>query len=142
MPPPPEKADIWPSTEPCKYCEAKRFYHEPKYFCCADGEISLILNNVPDALYSLYTSRSKESVLFHKYVRTYNNTFAFTSFGVKYDKSLCKRNKEFTHLEYKLKFIIILTNYYLNNDPKYLPLYLYDTDHKIENRLKQSEKLD
>ena len=30
---------------------------------------------------------------FRTYVRTYNNTFAFTSFGVKYDKNLCMRNK-------------------------------------------------
>ena len=90
MPPPSNKANILPSIESRKYCGAKRFYHEPKYFCCVDGEISTS-NNIPDALYNLYTSCSNESVSFQKYARTYNSTF--TSFGVKYDKSLCKRNK-------------------------------------------------
>ena len=50
MPPPPQRADFLPSGEPCTYFGAKRFYLEPKCFCCADGEISLISNNVPDAL--------------------------------------------------------------------------------------------
>ena len=44
MPPPPQWEDILPSAELCKYCGAKRFYHEPKYFCRADGEISLTSN--------------------------------------------------------------------------------------------------
>jgi len=55
MPRPPEKADILPSMEPCKYCGAIRLYHEPKYIYCADGEISFTSNNVPDELYNLYT---------------------------------------------------------------------------------------
>jgi len=44
MPLPRERGVILPSVELCKYCGAKRFYHEPKYFCRADGEISLTSN--------------------------------------------------------------------------------------------------
>ena len=61
--------------------------------CCADGTISLVSNEVSQELYNLYTSRCEESIEFHKFVRTYNNSFAFTSFGVKYDKKLCENQQ-------------------------------------------------
>ncbi|TXG64505.1 hypothetical protein EZV62_011499 [Acer yangbiense] len=69
------------------------YTRESKGFCCADGDISMISNDAPQTLFDLFTSSSNESIEFRKYVCTYNNTFAFTSFGVKYDKNLCKRNK-------------------------------------------------
>lgn len=77
----------------CIYCQAKRFYHEPKGFCCFDGEICLVSNGVPDDLYRLFTSNLEKSIEFLKYIRTFNNKFACTSFGVKYDQNFCKRNK-------------------------------------------------
>ena len=48
---------------------------------------------MPIDLYELFTLDTEEAKEFRKYVRTYNNTFAFTSFGVKYDKQLCMINK-------------------------------------------------
>ena len=58
-----------------------------------DIYILLVINDVPKELYQLYTSKSMEAIEFRKYIRTYYNNFAFTSFGVKYDKNLYKRNK-------------------------------------------------
>jgi hypothetical protein len=77
----------------CKFCHAKRFYHESQGFCCIDREISLVSNDVPDELHELFTSNLAESMKFIKYVRTFNNKFALTSFGVKYDKNFCRQNK-------------------------------------------------
>ena len=137
MSPRPQRADVLPLVELCKYYGAKRFYHESKYFCCADGEISLISNNVPDALYNLDTSCSEESVLFRKYVRTYNNTFAFTSFIVKCDKSLCKQNKRIYTFRIQGQVCHYINELLpTNDDPKYLQLYFYGTNHEVENRLK------
>ena len=48
---------------------------------------------MPNELYDLFTADTIEGKEFRTYVRTYNNTFGFTSFGVKYDKDLCKKNK-------------------------------------------------
>ncbi|KAF8379086.1 hypothetical protein HHK36_028515 [Tetracentron sinense] len=77
----------------CHHCGAKRFYHELVGFCCSDGQISLVTNDYPEELYTLLTLNSKDVVEFRQYVSTYNNTFAFTSLGVKYEPNLCKRNR-------------------------------------------------
>ena len=68
--------------------------NEPKGFCCLDGKISLITNNAPEELYDLCTQKKHESLEFHKYIRTYNNNFAFTSLSVKYDRNLSKKSKD------------------------------------------------
>ena len=82
-------------TEPnfCKDCNAKKMQYEPKGFCCCDGQILLVDSKMPNELYDLFTADTIEGKEFRTYVRTYNNTFGFTSFGVKYDKDLCKKNK-------------------------------------------------
>ena len=72
----------------CKFYYAKRFHHESKSFCCADGEIFLVSNDVPNELYELFTSNLAESKEFLKCVCTFNNKFALTFFGIKYDKNL------------------------------------------------------
>ncbi|KAG7957667.1 hypothetical protein I3843_11G187300 [Carya illinoinensis] len=77
----------------CQYCGARKFYHEPNGFCCADGTIALSHNQFLDEIYQLFTSNSVESEKFCTYARTYNNKFAFTSFGVIFDKELCRRNR-------------------------------------------------
>ncbi|XP_028100698.1 uncharacterized protein LOC114300041 [Camellia sinensis] len=90
------------------------------------GQVSLVSSNCPPELDWLYTSNSEEAKEFRTYVRTYNNCFAFTSFGVKYDKELCRFINELTSSDENLS---------------HLQLYFYDTDHEIQNRMKSSKKL-
>ncbi|KAJ7942574.1 ATP-dependent DNA helicase [Quillaja saponaria] len=78
---------------PCTYCHAKQFPKEPPSFCCSNEEVSLVCSPISPILHELYFSIDDDAIEFRKFVRTYNNTFAFTSFGVKYDKDLCRRNK-------------------------------------------------
>jgi len=91
-------------------------------------------NDVPDELYDLHTFCSEERILFYKYIRTYNNIFVFTCFGVKRDKSLWKQIMEF--ILFRMQGQV---NHYINellpvnDNPKYLQLYFYDTEHKIKN---------
>ena len=77
----------------CKHCNEKRFQHEKKGICCSDKEISLVANDVPEELFDLLMSHSEEAIEFRKYIRSYNNNFVFSSFGVRYDKDLYKRNR-------------------------------------------------
>ena len=81
-----------PSTI-CKYCCAETFSHESKTFCYS-GEIVLNMNDIGEELYDLYTLMSKDFIQFRTFIRTYNTNFAFISFGVKYDKELCKKKKK------------------------------------------------
>ncbi|XP_022874106.1 uncharacterized protein LOC111392925 [Olea europaea var. sylvestris] len=73
----------------CKHCNARKFYR----ICCADGKIKLLMPDLPSELYNLFTSKELSCIEFKKIVRGYNNHFAFTSFGVKYDKNLFKAYK-------------------------------------------------
>ncbi|KAL7235207.1 hypothetical protein ACSBR1_018655 [Camellia fascicularis] len=133
---------ILPQQRPCNFCGAKKFYLEPNSFYCMARQVSLVSSNCPPELDWLYTSNSEEAKEFRTYVRTYNNSFAFTSFGVKYDKELCRRNKGIYTFRIQgqvYHFINELTS--SNENLSHLQLYFYDTDHEIQNRMKSSEKL-
>ncbi|KAG7994346.1 hypothetical protein I3843_01G054000 [Carya illinoinensis] len=111
-------------------------------FCCADGTVSLATNAVPDQLYDLFTSNTDESVHFKTYVRTYNNKFAFTSFGVKFDKDLCRRNRGvYTFRTQGQIYHYIDDLIPLNGRPSYFQLYFYDTEHELENRISDSDRM-
>ena len=126
-------SSILPSMESCKHYDAKKF-SESKGFCCCDGEVSLIENDVSDELYYLFTLAFEDAKHFQTYIQTYSNTFAFTSFGVKYGKSLCKRNKGIYTFRVQ-GHIYHFINELLHVDklPSYLQLYFYDTKHRIQN---------
>ena len=129
-------------TEPdfCKYCNAKKMQYEPKGFCCCDGQILLVDSKMPNELYDLFTADTIEGKKFRTYVRTYNNTFGFTSFGVKYDKDLCKKNKGIYVFRVQGQVYHYIHELIPQSDkqPSYLQLYFYDTEHELENRLRCS----
>nr|GMD12781.1 Hydroxyproline O-galactosyltransferase GALT2 [Ipomoea batatas] len=80
---------VLPAIHDCIYCGAKRIQYEPPAFCCCKGEVVLVSNEMPLVLKNLYTGVDDASKNFRTCVRTYNNTFAFTSLGIhQYDKNL------------------------------------------------------
>ncbi|KAG6663118.1 hypothetical protein CIPAW_02G003800 [Carya illinoinensis] len=138
----PSEAYSLPYVPCCRHCKAKRFYHETNGFCCADGTISLATNAVPDQLYDLFTSNTDESAHFKTYVRTYNNKFAFTSFGVKFDEDLCRRNRGIYTFRTQGQIYHYINDLIpLNGRPSYLQLYFYDTEHELENRISDSDRM-
>ncbi|KAL5560737.1 hypothetical protein UlMin_036948 [Ulmus minor] len=132
----PIQPDLLKPSTICQYCNAKKFYHEPKGFCCLDSQILLTISNVPQELYDLYTYKTNQSLDFHKYIRSYNNNFAFTSFGVKTDKDLCKKYKGIYTFRVQGQIYHYINELVpMDNKPSYLQLYFYDTEHEIQNRL-------
>ncbi|XP_042942909.1 uncharacterized protein LOC122277096 [Carya illinoinensis] len=139
----PFEAYSLPLVPSCIHCKAKRFHHETTGFCCADGTISLATNDVPDQLYALFTSNTDESTHFRTYIRTYNNKFAFTSFGVKFDKDLCRRNRGIYTFRTQGQIYHYINDLVPSNRrPSYLQLYFYDTGHELENRISNSNRMD
>ncbi|XP_042944678.1 uncharacterized protein LOC122278566 [Carya illinoinensis] len=127
----------------CQHCKAKRFFHETNNFCCADGSISLVTNDVPDQLYNLFVSNTAESTQFRTYVRTYNNKFAFTSFGVKFDRNLCRRNRGIYTFRAQGQIYHYLPDLIPSDgQPSNLQLYFYDIEHEFENRIVDSIRMD
>ncbi|KAG7943783.1 hypothetical protein I3843_15G061200 [Carya illinoinensis] len=136
------EANFLPNVPPCKHCKAKRFFHETNSFCCADGSISLATNDVPDQLYNLFVSNTAESIQFRTYVRTYNNKFAFTSFGVKFDRNLCQRNRGIYTFRAQGQIYHYLPDLVPSDgQPSNLQLYFYDTEHEFENRIVDSIRM-
>ncbi|XP_042970258.1 uncharacterized protein LOC122302876 [Carya illinoinensis] len=78
-----------------------------------------------------------KSAHFKTFVRTYNNKFAFTSFGVKFDRNLCRRNILTQGQIYHYINDLIP----LNGCPSYLQLHFYDTEHELENRISDSDRM-
>ncbi|CAI9298597.1 unnamed protein product [Lactuca saligna] len=87
-------ADILPQVVCCCHCDAVKFHTETSKFCCLEGRIVLFSNELPLVMHDLLTSTSEEARVFRTYIRTYNNHFSFTSFGVTADKNLTRRNKD------------------------------------------------
>ena len=75
----------------CPDCNALLFTEEllknKFYMCCAQGKVQLEpLPNPPQPLRALLTDRNEESQHFRDNIRTYNNSFAFTSLGAQQDE--------------------------------------------------------
>ena len=80
----------------CDYCEAKLFKREIKSarICCMNGTVELPnLQQVPDALKSLFINNSEASKEFQKNIRGYNCAFSCTSIGINLDHDLASSRK-------------------------------------------------
>ncbi|XP_071933437.1 uncharacterized protein [Coffea arabica] len=137
-----DQTDRLPAKANCQYCGAKKMHSETPNFCCSDGQVVLHENKLPNILVELFTGYSDEALSFRTYVRTYNNMFAFTSFGVHYDKSLCKRtNGIYTFKVQGQTYHFIKDLIPHGGSGLYLQLYFHDTDHELQNRMAVSERL-
>ncbi|XP_075099108.1 uncharacterized protein LOC107798197 [Nicotiana tabacum] len=97
----------------CKFCAAKRFEYEPPAFCFGSGTI-----------------------------KTYNNLFAFTSLGVKYDKDLAKRNFGIYTFRVQGKMHHWINNLHpIDDKPRNIQLYFYDNSNELAHRMACSDKI-
>ncbi|WOG82720.1 hypothetical protein DCAR_0101888 [Daucus carota subsp. sativus] len=105
--------------------------------CCGKGQIKLPkAPPTPSYLYQVYND-PKKAKKFRKNIRMYNTMFAFTSMGGKVDHSINNGSSPYI---YRLNgqnhhvFGSLIPNE--GDDPKFCQLYIYDTEHELENRLK------
>lgn len=91
----------------------------------------------------MFTFNIAESVNFLTYVRTYNKKFAFTSFRVKFDKVLCKKNKGIYTFRAQGQIYHYINDLVpLDGRPSYLQLYFYDTERELKNCVDDTGRLD
>ena len=85
----------------CRHCNAKMWYDEriskdrnttsPKFtLCCGDGKVELpLLQSPPKYLERLlFDGKASDSKNYQCNIQAYNMMFAFTSAGIKLDKSI------------------------------------------------------
>ncbi|XP_015161034.1 uncharacterized protein [Solanum tuberosum] len=126
----------------CKFCAARRLQYESPGFCCSNGSIKLVSHRLPPALKSLYFGTNEESNHFRTYIRTYNNMFAFTSLGVKYDKELEKRTQGIYTFKVQGQMHHFINSLLpTNNEVRNLQIYFYDNDADVINKMLFSETL-
>ena len=75
----------------CTSCQALKWKHETKGFCCQGGQIRLqLLHSAPQPLLDLLTSTDANA---NTYIRLYNSIFAFTSIQADIDKDLANADR-------------------------------------------------
>jgi hypothetical protein len=105
--------------------------------CCMKGSITLPdMIEPPTLLRNLFSGRDPRSVNFFSNIRSYNNMFAFTSFGGKIEN--IKNDGRGPP-----NFVLSGQNYHRigslipkeGERPKFAQLYIYDTENEVQNRL-------
>ena len=123
-------------THTCAHCGAKKFEFECPTFCCDNGKIKLANANVPSELEDLFIGQSEEAQEFRKNIRGINCMFAFTSFGVNYDKEFASSRKGIYTFKAVGQVYHDLPGLKPgSNGPRYFQLYFHDTAHEIQNRM-------
>ncbi|KAL5729947.1 DNA helicase [Ranunculus cassubicifolius] len=113
-------------------------------FCSKEGKIVLPYEPPPPELLYLYTANTPQARHFQENTRSYNHVFSFTSMGVHLDTTLangCSGVYTFRAqgtIYHKIGPLLPSTG----QRPRFLQMYLYDTDHELQNRLFENETLD
>ncbi|XP_021719079.1 uncharacterized protein LOC110686798 [Chenopodium quinoa] len=115
-------------------CMAKKFAFESLHLCCDDGEIKIAVNEYPALLVWLLTSTNEEAKHFRKYVRLYNNVFAFTSLGG--DHKAETKNGIYVFKLHGQIYHNIPSLVPGEKGQQYMQLYFYDGQQELANRVK------
>ncbi|CAG8462544.1 7406_t:CDS:2 [Gigaspora rosea] len=121
----------------CIHCEAKKFISEPNCFCCNDGKIKLVDTEMPTVLKNLFTRTDEIGKDFRNNIRAYNNLFAFTSLDFHLDQRFANSKNGIYTFRAQGSMYHAIGPFLppVEDTPKYLQLYIYDTEHEIDNRL-------
>ncbi|PKB97523.1 hypothetical protein RhiirA5_258470, partial [Rhizophagus irregularis] len=112
--------------------------------CCANGKVILpLLQELPYPLNILLLENNPHSCLFQQNIRMYNSALSFTSLGANIDHQITGVGGVYTfriHGEMYHRIGTLLPN--PENPPSFAQIYIYDTDHEINNRLSVIPNLD
>ncbi|KAL0311599.1 UNVERIFIED_CONTAM: hypothetical protein Sangu_2454600 [Sesamum angustifolium] len=133
-----------PNPRICSHCRAKLFLREAQSFCCRGGKVMLPKIPVLVDLIRLFTDQSAEGRIFRQNIRAYNHVFSFTSLGVALDQSLAPFDqgiytfRAHGSIYHRIGSLLPLPG----TRPRYIQMFIYDTEHEIENSLQESNGLD
>ncbi|XP_075512051.1 uncharacterized protein LOC142547573 [Primulina tabacum] len=135
----------WQLSDPriCLHCHALLFHGETSQFYCRNGSTNLDHIPSPTELQELYATDNEEGRHFRQFIRAYNHVFSFTLMGVSLDESLATG----THGIYTFRAhgsIYHSIGSLLPNEncrPKYMQMWIVDTEHDIDNRLHENPEL-
>ncbi|GJV29256.1 DNA helicase [Tanacetum coccineum] len=139
--------DLGDCDQHCRYCGAAFWYakrlkghREAEYhLCCGGGRIHMGPEREPPEYIKLLFQNKH----FMENIRAYNQMFAMTSFGAKIDESINRgRGPYVFKVSGQIYHWIGSMCPTLGEAPRFLQLYIYDTDSKVENRMRHFGGLD
>ncbi|CAL0322783.1 unnamed protein product [Lupinus luteus] len=132
-----------PTSTSCTWCNARFFHHETQSICCLHGKVWLQQTNAPQQLLHLIVDSSNEGRHFRQHIRGYNHIFAFTSLGVHLGKNLSGSGRGvYTFRAQGTIYHNIGGLHPSEGDrPRFIQLYIYDTDHELQNRMLENPQL-
>ncbi|CAJ0873864.1 11336_t:CDS:2 [Entrophospora sp. SA101] len=112
--------------------------------CCAKGKVSLPpIEELPHPLNMLLTRTDPSARLFRKNIRSYNSALAFTSMGAKVDNSITGTSGVYSFRVHGEMYHSIGTMLPDNEArPQFAQIYVYDTEHELQNRMNVMPNLD
>ena len=131
------------------HCNANMWYDErvskdkrttnPRFsLCCGNDKVELpLLQSPPKYLYQLlYDHGTSDSKNYQQNIRTYNMMFAFTSAGIKFDKSINhSRGPPTIRIQgqpcHRIGSMLPMPG----KEPKFAQLYIFDTENEVQNRI-------
>ena len=112
--------------------------------CCAKGKVILPpLKKPPPPLDILLTGTDPRSRSFRQNIRMYNSALSFTSIGANIDHQVTGTSGVYNfriHGEMYHRIGTLLPDFEIQ--PQFAQIYIYDTDHEVENRLNIIPNLD
>jgi hypothetical protein len=111
--------------------------------CCNGGNVSFSIVNAPPELLQLFLDGSGEGRHFRQNIRSYNHMLSFTSIGVHVNESILATGRGIYPFRAHGSFYHNIGGFYPNagTRPRYLQLYIYDTEHELENRMLENPRL-
>ncbi|KAL5161838.1 Replication protein A DNA-binding subunit E [Glycine soja] len=142
-------SDLGDQLMQCSHCNANMWYDErvskhkrttnPRFsLCCGSGKVELpLLQNPPKYLCQLlYDHGTSNSKNYQQNIRIYNMMFAFTSAGIKFDKSINhSRGPPTIRIQgqpcHRIGNMLPMPG----KEPKFAQLYIFDTKNEVRNRI-------
>ncbi|XP_072087869.1 uncharacterized protein [Arachis hypogaea] len=111
--------------------------------CCNGGKVSLPQVNAPQELLDIFLDPSAEGNHFRKHIRGYNHVFSFTSCGVHIDEQLASARHGIYTFRSQGSMYHSIGGFHPDQGarPRFLQLYIYDTDHELQNRMLENTQL-
>nr|GEW05746.1 helitron helicase-like domain-containing protein [Tanacetum cinerariifolium] len=143
-------ADFGDCNQQCQHCGAAFWfgerlkghsnYRRPEYhLCCEGGRIYMQPSQDPPE----YFKNLLQNKHFMENIRAYNQMFAMTSFGAKINESINQgRGPYVFKVSGKIYHWIGSLCPPPGESPRFLQLYIYDTNHEVENRMRHFGSID
>ncbi|KAI5390345.1 hypothetical protein KIW84_075600 [Lathyrus oleraceus] len=111
--------------------------------CCKGGKVTISQVPAPDELLQLFLDSSTEGRHFRQHIRSYNHVMSFTSLGVHVDENLVATGCGIYTFRAQGAIYHKIGGFHPNQGsrPRYLQLYIYDTDHELQNRMRENSIL-